>query len=386
MSREESLKISQSKLAKMAEAQKRFSTTVTKDDLLDDLRRLQAEAPFSNITRDYYRSHSALSEKQWTRVFGNFQEFKRQAGLEPTRDQNLTNHLRVAKNASLVTFRKFMQEDVLPYHNKYQKSPKNSRYATLVVGSDFHDKQSDPFVLGAFIRTCEMIQPDVIVLNGDIFDNYEFSRYDVDWAQVDIKGSWDFVQSKIFEPLRRVCPNSQIDLIIGNHEWRILKLLASEKISPVKTWLSECLEIDLAKWFGLDKYQINLISKLDLSAYNKKDVTKELRENFKVYYGCFVAAHIKDYGFGMSGTSGHTHRPSLSSSSNLALGNTSWLVTGCIKKTNAEYVEGPNKWTNGFSIVHIDKEEKKVQQVPILIPGNSVVIEGVRMTRSEFNV
>ena len=355
---------------------------VTAEDLIKDIRELQNEFPLRNITRDFYRKNGSFSETDWVKKFGVFITFKRKAELAE-QIVDASHNRAQSKHRELDQYRKFFNEEVLPYHKKYEKSSKNDRYKTLVIGSDFHDIHSDPFVLAAFIRTCEMLQPDIIVLNGDIFDMYEFSHFDQDPDQCELENRFNFVWKHIFSALRIACPNAQIDLIIGNHELRLLKMLAG-KHPMVRVLMAGPMKLTLSKLLGLDEFQINLVSKYDLKSFMKM-VDTDKSENFKKYFGCFIAAHKGDYGFHLSGTSGHTHRPEMSIGYNEALEHlTTWNVTGCIKRCRAEYVEGPNKWMNGFGIVHIDTVEKIVNQIPILIPGNFVIIEGVRMVRSDF--
>lgn len=45
---------------------------------------------------------------------------------------------------------------------------------------DLHDKEIDPFFLRVLIDTTKRAQPDVIVLNGDIFDLPEFGKYTIE--------------------------------------------------------------------------------------------------------------------------------------------------------------------------------------------------------------
>lgn len=355
---------------------------VTKQDLINDIKRLQEEFPSKTITRDFYRKNGSYSEKHWVDKFGIFATFKREAELTESKEEARFNRAK-SKHRELDIYRRFFSEEVLSYHRKYEKSDKDERYKTLVIGSDFHDIHSDTFVLSVFIRTCEMLQPDIIVLNGDVFDLYEFSHFDQDPEQCDLEKRFNFVQTHIFKALRKACPDSQIDFIIGNHELRLIKMLAS-KHPALRILMAGPLKLNLSKIFGLDEFEINLVTKYDLPSFIKT-IDTEKAENFKKYYGCFVVTHKGDYGFQMSGTSGHTHRPKLGIGYNEALDYlTTWNVTGCIKKTYAEYVEGPNKWMNGFGIVHIDVVDKVVNQIPILIPGNFAVIEGVRFVRNDF--
>lgn len=374
-------KKTKSQLAKQRELQKKHDATATREDLINDIVKLQEENPLVNISRDFYRLNGKYSERTVARIFGTFPEFRKAAELEDSRhERKIKND--IARNASLEPFRKFCQEELLPYHNKYVLEQKNKEgIVGVVIGSDFHDIHVDPFALYIFLDTCRIQQPPHIVLNGDIFDNYEFSSYDIDPRQMKMKERFDFVKNRIFKPLRELCPNSQIDLVIGNHEWRILKMLATK--SPfMKVLMADVLGLSLSDIFGLDEFKINLITKLDLAAFMEQDVKRELRENYLKLYDCFIVAHEKDYGFGMSGTSGHVHRPEFKTDVTEAMGHISWSTTGCLKNVRAEYVPGPNKWTNGFGLAYIDVASKTVIQQPITMQKDWAIVAGKVYRRS----
>lgn len=375
-------KYTQGEQSILSESTKKYDPNATAQDCINDLRSIQQQFPLKFITRNFYRIHGKYSEKTWNSHFGTFNEYRSQAGLQHGRDVRKLER-QIAKHASVDIYRNFYDEEVKPYMGKYEKNGDAKRIKTIVVGSDFHDIDVDPFMLAVFIDTCRRIQPDNIIFNGDIYDNYEFGKYDKDPRKMNVIKRVNFVKTHIFGPIREACPNAQMDLVIGNHEWRILTLLAN-KLPEMKIILADLMGLTLANLFGLDEFKINLVSKLDLAAWNARDQKNELKENFKVYYGCFVAAHIKDYGFGMSGTSGHSHRPEMKTDANLPMGKISWATTGCMADTRAEYVEGPDRWTNGFNIVHVDTLEKTVQQIQILAPGNFVEVAGKFYMRSDY--
>jgi predicted phosphodiesterase len=376
-------KLTKAQQAKKLDNEKGFDPSVSQHDLISDLKRLQSENPLSEISRDFYRLNGEHSERTWIKHFGMWTAFKSAAGLAPNKMQRKVN-ASIAHQVHLDIYRTFMIEEVLPCTEKYLKSPKDPNYPEIAVISDIHDLQIDMFTFLAFLRMCELRQPDNIVLNGDIFDNYEAStKYPIDNRLWFPKKRFLFVQY-LLRLLREVCPNAQIDLVAGNHELRALHRLAA--LDPfTRAWLSDCLGINLAQWFGLEQSQVNLVCKFDLAAFSNKEVKEAVEENFQVYYDCWVAHHTHDDGFGMAGSSGHIHRPGMTSDHNVPMGTFDWMVTGCVKKKRAEYINGKNKWTNGFGYVYIDAINKTVQQQPFNIHGDFVVIDGHRLTRTEMD-
>lgn len=353
----------------------------TKEEVIDDLRELQKEFEDKFISRNFYRSHGSYSDSAWNMHFGTFKEFRRQAGLELSRQQHqLETH--IAKHASVEYIKEFYKEEMLPYLNKWEFPDSKSKFKTILVGSDFHDIDCDEFVLSVFIDTALRLQPDVIVLNGDVFDCYDSSKYDKDIRDLKIVERFNFVKDRIFKPLRCSCPNTQIDLILGNHEWRIVNILAA-KTPNIRVLLSDVMGLSLSDVFGVKEFKINLISKVDLAAFTPSDRKKELRKNFRVYYDSFVVGHFKDLGYGMSGTSGHCHRPSTVTFTNLVRGKLSWTETGCMCATEVDYVQHRDKWTQSFMIAHIDSESKTVNPEHIVFSSQDfIVIHGKRYVRS----
>lgn len=374
-------KLSLREQALMSEDEKKFDSSATAQDCVDDLRALQEENEFKSITRNFYRVHGKYSDATWNQFFGTFHEFRREAGLELTRGQHSLEK-KIAKHASLDLYRRFYVEKVLPYHEKVNKISTGGRFKVGLVCADLHDIELDPFTWGTFIDTAKQMQPDFVSLGGDIHDLPDFSKYAIDPRKFGIKARFDFVKKHILGALRAACPKAQIDYIVGNHDLRILKVLA-EQTPNMRVILSDVLGLSLADIFGLDDYDVNLVAKVDLAAFSETDMKDELKENFKVYYNSYVVHHYKDLSMGISGFSGHVHRPEMVTTVTIPMGNISWVTGGCMKNTRTEYVAGMNKWTNGFNIVYIDTLKQRVQQQPILIPGDHVVINGKLYERSK---
>lgn len=368
------IKHSPAELALLSEREKKFDPNASKKDCIRDLRRLQRRYPLKHLSRNFYRANGKYSDATWNQHFGTFHEFRRQAGLELSRNQHKFER-HIAKHASVDVYREFFKAEVLPYHERFDLAQRKGRFKSVITCSDVHDKEADEFALSVYIDTCARMQPDVICLNGDIFDNYEFSKYAQDPRQFNILERFNYVKQRIFAPLRASCPKSQIDLIIGNHELRILKVLA-DKTPNVRVLLADVMGLSLSDCFGLEDYEINLIAKLDLATFTQGDEKAEIKQNYKVYWDSYAATHIKDLRMGVSGTSGHTHRPHLETFNNIPMGKCSWVNTGSIAKTNAEYIESMDQAQNSFVIALIDTEKKSVTQNHILIPSDSVIVEG----------
>jgi predicted phosphodiesterase len=259
---------------------------------------------------------------------------------------------------------------------------------TIMTISDVHDKECDRFTVSLFIETCRLKQPDIIVLNGDIFDLYEFSKFSKDPRHYDILGRFQFIWDNLFRPLRENCPNAQIDFLMGNHEFRLIRLLA-DATPNVRVVLSDILGLKFSDIFKVDEFQINWVSKADFSAFSKTDVDNEIKKNYRVYYGAYVVSHIPDRALkSLSGTHGHHHTTMLETDAvvDAVSGNSrfvSWVQTPGAHVRDAEYLDSMSKWNTGFleAVINIETGEviQKVHQT-----FGWCVIDGVYYERSNF--
>lgn len=340
-------------------------------EMIEDLRKVQGEEPDKFITRNYYRIAGSYSEAAYCARFGTFQEFRREAGLEMSRGANRIEKA-VALHASRDRYRGFAEVEILPWCGKYEKDHAPG-LKTLLVASDFHDIDSDDFVLEVFLDTAARLQPDVIVLNGDIFDQYEFSFFDKDPRQINLRERYDFVRDRIFGPLRHSCPDSQIDFIIGNHEARILRHMADR--SPHIKCLADLMGISLSQLLMLDEFEINLISKGDLAAHMPRESREEMAKNYQVYFNTLLVGHAPE-NYGICSVFGHTHKPKFESKVNELVGSHFQVTLGCVAKVDVSYVAGLNKYNQGFGIFHIDPQLRECVPEHIVFTHHYAVIGG----------
>ena len=326
----------------------------TKEECIKDLRIMAVSEPDRVISRNYYRIHGKYAESAWSVHFGTFHEFKRQSGIILTRQQHKLER-EIAKHASVDHYRSFQRERS-EWGDKYIR-PNSNRYKSILVASDLHDIEVDKFYLRVLIDTAKRVQPDVIVLNGDVFDLPEFGRYTVDPRDWDVVNRIKFVHDNILNPIREVCPDSQIDLIEGNHELRLLKHMA-DATPALKAVLSDLHGMTIGKLLGLEKYEINYIAKADMASWNQRDIQKELGNNYKVYYES-VLCHHYPYGrnMGLPGVNGHHHSHHVWSMFSPVYGAYEWQQIGAGHKRSASYTEG-EKWHNGFVIVNVDTKTR----------------------------
>jgi hypothetical protein len=204
-----------SRIASISENTSKLKPEYTAEDCIQELLRIVREHPDQVISRNYFRVHSNISEATWTCHFGTFDEFKRQAGVTPTRQvRSLEKH--IAKHVSVDHYRR-LSDSRRGWGDRYERDS-GKRFKTMLVASDLHDKEIDPFMLRVMLDTARRVQPDVISLVGDIFDLPEFGKYSVDPREWDVVGRIRFAHDHILGPLREAAPDAQFDFIEGNHE------------------------------------------------------------------------------------------------------------------------------------------------------------------------
>jgi hypothetical protein len=326
-----------------------------KDAILADLQRVAALNEQGNVTRHSYREHGTFATFEIEKHFGNFTEAKRQAGCMHTRMQSQLMG-QVAKHVSYDEIRK-LNIDRADFGDKYLK-PSGKRFQTIMVITDLHDEDLDPFVRRVFIDTVRRANPDIICIGGDGFDLPEFGKYAVDTRTWDVTGKikafHDFA-----EELREAAPDAQIDFIEGNHEYRLLRHLA-EASPAIKAVLSDIHGMTVSSLLGLDKFQIRYIARGDLAAWTKGDIRRELRKNYEVYFETLLVDHFPDgIRRGLAGFNGHHHKFEARSFYSQLRGPCIWMQLGCGHRRQAEYCNG-HQWNMGFGMAHVDTEKHLV--------------------------
>ncbi len=320
---------------------------------IDELKRIVKANPKRVISRNHFRVFSSISESTWNKHFGTFHEFKRQAGIVLSRHVHM-HEKHVAKHAAHDKQRDLNTEK-RNYEGKYDK-PHDERWQSILVGSDIHDKECDPFWRRVFLSTAARMQPDIICLNGDIFDLAEFGKFTIDPREWDVTGRIMWVHTFLRE-IRNICPNAQIDFVEGNHEFRLLRHLA-EATPAMRAVLADLHGFTVSKLLGLDEFELNYIARMDLAAWRETDITKELRANYVNYWDALIGHHFP-YGrqMGLPGWNGHNHKHVVWDGYSPIHGAFEWHQIGCGHRRLATFTQG-EKWANGFLTVHCDTHTK----------------------------
>ncbi len=356
---------------------------LSKDDLVNELITLTKSYTEEGriITRNFFREQTGIPDSHWEKHFGTFTKFKIASGLSPSKHEtSILND--IAKHVSVDNYRSLNVEKS-SWEGSFLR-PSDKKYQSLIVVSDIHDINCDLFYYRLLLETVNRVQPERIILNGDIFDFPEFSKYTNDPREYAVVERIKWVH-KFLEDLRSNSPNSQIDLIEGNHEYRLLRHL-SESSPGIKTILSDLHGWTIPELLGLKKFEVNFYARADLGAFNKTDINSELSKNYIIVNDQVLFHHFpqgKDMGY--PGCNGHHHKHIVWNSFSPRFGSFEWHQIGCGHKRQASYTPG-EKWSNGFLIVHLDTKTFKTQFDYIDCSYNHCFIGGKFYERKEMEI
>lgn len=226
----------------------------------------------------------------------------------------------------------------------------------IAVASDFHVPFQDMKAVEAFLDYCAEVQPNIIVINGDLVDMYMLSRF----AKGEGRNPMAEIDEArtILERIRMTCKNAEIYYVIGNHEQRLEKTILTK--APELASLIE----DIFSIFRLDNLEIKGVG------------TITVNDNFVFKHGNLLGnksglSAIKEMENAyLSGATGHTHRLA-KYIARKAGRKFVWLETGCLCSMEPEYMLNPN-WQQGFGMIQF--ENGKVKRAEVLEIENGEVL------------
>lgn len=335
-------------------------------------------------TRARYRKYGWYPESWIVAEFGTHSAALKAAGLTESR-QLSSERRKQAKQVEAEDLEAAVLAEVMPHLAKPIKLPKGVERVRAVVGSDFHGPDCDPFALDVFMDTLKLQQPEFVILNGDVLDFWELSRFSHGPnRRLDLQGEIDWTVKNIFQRARKAAPKARIILVLGNHELRLIKFLV-DNAQPLASL--RCLSF--GELLDLEKYGIELVFN---DAMMRDEVENQTLEPKKSYFriahhvfthgesiGKFPAAdELRKWG-GLSGTSGHVHRCQLMTAPTLTQPYANWLCCPMMAKKGHhgyDFVDIPEKWTTGFALVDIFPDKKVSLQHPIIVENGRAVVDG----------
>lgn len=220
-------------------------------------------------------------------------------------------------------------------------------HSRMLVLSDIHFPYHDAYSLMQSLREGRKREVDSILLNGDILDFYQLSKFAKDHRKPSIKAELDIFRYFI-DQLKQRFPEAEIYYKEGNHEMRLIR------------WIQNNAQMfdgmfDLSQLIQWDDHGI-----------------KYLKDNIGVKFGNLNIIHGHEIRAGM-GVVNIARTYFMKAQANLLFGhwhqNQEYITRtmdgkihgawaqGCLCKLDAEYTFGINQWVHGFSIVDRVNEE-----------------------------
>lgn len=223
-------------------------------------------------------------------------------------------------------------------------------YEKALVFNDLHIPWHCQRAIDLMLRIGKDLDPDLIVINGDLVDMWEVSKY-VKNPLYESKGNLfnEIEMARVFLwDLREKFPNAKIVYIFGNHEFRWAAYIAqnAKPLYKLKGMSLEeqlgCKEFDIEVKFTGNKESSWQYGQLLIGHFNK--VNK---------HSGYTAKNLLEEK-SISLIQAHTHRLG-SSFKRLWDRDIVAYENGCLCDRNPQYVDRPN-WQLGFSVIYKDKD------------------------------
>jgi len=237
-------------------------------------------------------------------------------------------------------------------------------FEMYVAIPDLHIPYEDKESVKTVMHFLKDVQPDHVVLIGDVVDMYSVSRFDKDpkranRLQEELDATKEFLRA-----LRDTVGDAEITYLEGNHEQRVMKYLRRypEMADLRSLKIPAMLELDD---LGID-YREDLI----------------VNDNFLFTHGEKIAVHATKAELshsGMSGMSGHTHHCQMYSNTDRK-GVAAWYSIGHLCDVDqAEYTRLPN-WQEGIGVVYFEKKSGRFFATVVHIVNHKFIFSGKMFT------
>lgn len=228
---------------------------------------------------------------------------------------------------------------------------------SIVVFNDVHIPFHNEAACRNVLRFCKDIQPDNIVINGDLLDCYSVSSFPKEPGKPNLQEELD-IGAEFLNELRSNCPTSEIDYLEGNHEERLKRLVRQQHS------LYGLRALTIPSLLFLDDLDITYHSYKHPLDFNGKILSIVHGHKVSKHSAYSAKAHLIDNGY-MNVIIGHTHRMGFYYHSGHIGRRRGYENGGLFDKSKLEYVVEPN-WQNGFCVVYLREDDPEfVQIVPI---------------------
>lgn len=228
---------------------------------------------------------------------------------------------------------------------------------SVVFLSDIHAPFHDPAAVAAAVRLVKELQPDRVVINGDVADFFQLSRFNTGLERIDLLQQEIDIGNEIRRAIRRAAPDAELIENEGNHDSRIRTFVEKNARS-------------LTSLRALDPASLFLYDELAITPYGAAGF--RLRQDFLVKHGSVVrkgsgaTAKAELLAAGISGISGHTHRLATYRANGYV--PRQWTEQGCLCLTTPDYIVGVPDWQPGIVVGEFSTKSQSfvTHEVPLI--------------------
>jgi predicted phosphodiesterase len=219
----------------------------------------------------------------------------------------------------------------------------------ILVISDIHVPYHDIQALTCAFNYGRDKKVNTIVINGDLIDFYQISRFLKDPRKKSLAYEID-VCKNFLQVLRATFPTQDIYWMLGNHDVRFNHWMMAK--APE---LLDIANASLESILGLNELKIRLIEDTKLVKAGKLFI----HHGHLLMRGAFSPVNAARGAYVKAKQSiliGHVHKVSEHTETNLSGDITTTWSTGCLCELNPDYVPFANNYAHGFAHVIVDKE------------------------------
>jgi len=266
-------------------------------------------------------------------------------GLTGSRGKNSTTYLGVKTIQNKSTIAEGLAK--LRAYEEIKAQPIYLTDVEILTLSDIHLQFHDLVALTAAIEYGEARQPDVVLLNGDILDCYDISRF---MKEQDRPTITDEIAMGVqfLEFLRETFPKARIIYKLGNHEERMRHYIL--KNAPQFGNL-KALEFESLLQFerlGIERVNREIIKAGKLNILHGHEMGESVFSPVNPARGYFLKAKANTL-------VGHYHQSSHHSEGDLNGNKVGVWSTGCLCSLTPEYRPfAYTKWKHGFAYVTVE--------------------------------
>jgi predicted phosphodiesterase len=236
----------------------------------------------------------------------------------------------------------------------------------VVILSDLHVPYHNPELVGSAVRLVKKLKPHTVVLNGDINDFFQLSRFNTGLHRIDELQEEIDQANVIRGQVRKAVPNARIIETEGNHDNRIHSYVEKNARALVSL-----RALEPASLFEYERHEIDWHPAAGVL----------LRKNFLVKHGTIVRGEVGATAkaelahAGVSGVSGHTHR--LGTYRKVSYQKLQWTEGGCLCRLDPDYIVGVPNWSNGITIAQLSTKTDSFLVEEVQAVNDKLVYGGV---------